>query len=270
MAVYAVGDIQGCYKQLRKLLKKVKFNAKKDTLWCVGDLVNRGPDSLKTLRFLKSLGDACVCVLGNHDLHLLERAAGCPAYRRDTLEAVLAAPDCQELIDWLRVQPLVYRDQRLGWTMVHAGMHPKWSLKKTLERAHAVEKELCGKHWKRFCRQLHGAKFPVKQPRKSEKMARRLFTVAVLTRTRYCTSDGRFNWRVRSGASRSYREKAWYAHRHLRWCKQTHLLFGHWAAKGLVTDQPHVLGLDSGAVWGNTLTLARLKKHGRFKIVAEV
>ena len=269
MAVYAVGDIQGCYKSLRKLLRKANFNPTKDTLWCVGDLVNRGPDSLKTLRFLKELGDACICVLGNHDLHLLELASGGVSYRRDTLQQVLRAPDCDALIDWLRHRPLLHHDKSLGWTMVHAGLHPKWSLKKAMKRARAVEKKLQGSGWKQFCQELHHVKFPIKKPHKSDP-TRLLFHAAVLTRTRYCTSDGLFNWRVRTGESSHHRDKPWYAHRRAKWRRKTHVVFGHWAAKGLITNQKHVLGLDSGCVWGNALTLAKLKKHGRFKIVARV
>jgi len=270
MAIYAVGDIQGCYKPLRKLLKRVKFDAKNDTLWCVGDLVNRGPDSLKTLRFLKDLGDACVCVLGNHDLHLLEMAAGGADYRSDTLKQVMKAPDRKALIKWLRFRPLLHHDAKMRWTMVHAGLHPAWTLKQAISRAQEVEQKLRHKGWKSFCRQLQQTKFPARKPYKSG-TSRVLFSTAVLTRTRYCTSDGMFCWSVRTGKKRSkYRDKPWYAHKRAKWQRRTSVVYGHWAAQGLVTNQRHVLGLDSGCVWGNTLTLARLKKGGRFKIVAQV
>jgi len=269
VAVYAVGDIQGCYKALRKLLKKVKFDAAKDTLWCVGDLVNRGPDSLKTLRFLKELGDACVCVLGNHDLHLLELAAGGSNYRSDTLKQVMDAPDCKQLIKWLRFRPMLHHNASLRWTMVHAGLHPAWTLKRAKNRARKIEKRLRGKGWKDFCRQLQQVKFPERKPYKGSK-SRALFSVAVMTRTRYCTSDGAFCWSVRTRKSKTYRDKPWYAHKRAKWQRRTSVVYGHWAAQGLVTNQPHVLGLDSGCVWGNTLTLARLRKGGRFKIVAQV
>ncbi len=268
MAVYAVGDIQGCLKPLKRVLKAVKFDPARDQLWCVGDLVNRGPDSLKTLRFLKGLGDACVCVLGNHDLHLLELAAGGVLYRRDTLQSVLDAPDCDELIAWLRTRPLLHYDARLQWCMVHAGLHPDWTLKKALKQARRVEAELRGRYWKEFCRQLHHVKFPPRKPDKRDP-SRVLFAAAVLTRTRYCTSDGLFNWDVRTGESSRYRDRPWYAHKRARWRRKTHVVYGHWAAAGLVADQPHVLGLDTGCVWGNALTLAKLRRHGRFKIVAQ-
>ena len=269
MAVYAVGDIQGCYTPLNKLLRQVDFNPDKDVLWCVGDLVNRGADSLKVLRFLKGLGDACICVLGNHDLHLLELVAGGSTYRRDTLEQVLEADDCDELIRWLRHRPLLHHDAALGWTMVHAGLHPAWSLAKAKKRAAKIERQLQCKDWKEFCHQLHHVKFPVSEPEKADP-ARLLFAAAVLTRTRYCSSDGLFNWDVRTGESSDKKDRPWFSHKQLNWQADTNIVFGHWAAKGLIDDQSHVLGLDTGCVWGNPLTLAKLKKGGRFKIVAQV
>jgi len=256
MAVYAVGDIQGCYKSLRGLLEKVQFNPGKDVLWCVGDLVNRGDDSLNVLRYLKSLGDACICVLGNHDLHLLGLAAGDSTYRRDTLQAVLDAPDCDALVDWLRCRPLLHHDADLGWCMVHAGFPPDWRLKKCKKRAKKVESLLQGKEWKHFCRHVHAHDFPQREP-DGKGMARHLFTVAAMMRMRYCTQDGCFNWQNRAG-NPGENERAWYAHDTLAWRGDCRVVFGHWAARGLVAKQPHVLGLDSGCVWGGKLTLARL------------
>ncbi len=258
MAVYAVGDIQGHYEPLRKLLAKIPFRPEKDRLWCVGDLVNRGPDSLEVLRYLRSLGDACICVLGNHDLHLLGQASGEAPYRRDTLHAVLAAPDRDKLIDWLRYRPMLHMGDRLGWCMVHAGLPPDWSLAKAGKRAREVEKILRSEAWKEFCRHIHSQDFPHSEP-KRKGVSRHLFTVAALTRARYCTAHGRFDWKNRSGLPGAH-EQAWYAHRKLAWRDDYRVVFGHWAARGLVTDQPHVLGLDSGCVWGGKLTLARLDR----------
>ncbi|ATX82031.1 Bis(5'nucleosyl)-tetraphosphatase, ApaH [Mariprofundus ferrinatatus] len=268
MTVYAVGDIQGCYDQLKELLNKVRFNPEKDTLWCAGDLVNRGPKSLKTLRFLKSLGDAAVCVLGNHDLHLLELAAGGQSYRRDTLRKILKADDRDELIEWLRHLPLLHHDKKLGWCMVHAGLHPDWSLKKAKKRARKVEKRLQGAQWKGFCKQMHHRMFPLREPKRGGD-ERALFSAAVFTRTRYCTRDGKFNWDVRSGKSRNRREKPWFEHSRLAWHRNCHVVYGHWAAMGLVVDKPYVLGLDTGCVWGGSLTLAKLKPRGQWVIAAQ-
>ena len=258
MAVYAVGDIQGCYKPLKKLLKKVAFDPAVDRLWCVGDLVNRGPDSLEVLRYLKSLGDACVCVLGNHDLHLLEHAAGARRVSdRDTLHEVLHAPDAHELIEWLRHRPLLHHDEELNWCMVHAGLHPEWSLAKAKRRAQKVEKKLRGDQWKKFCRKLAKTKFPATEPLNTHG-GRARFAVGVLTYTRYCTRTGSFSWSTAVGRPDSSRQRPWYAHKQLAWRGQCRVVFGHWAAKGLVSKQSHVLGLDSGCVWGGRLTLARL------------
>jgi len=257
MAVYAVGDIQGCYDPLRRLLEQLAFDPVNDRLWCTGDMVNRGPDSLSVLRFLKELGEACHCVLGNHDLHLLGQAAGEAAYRRDSLIDVLEAPDADDLVEWLRHLPLLHDDESIGWCMVHAGLHPAWTLKKARKRAARIEKKLQGKKWQDFCRSLHHQQFSRSEP-KDDKHARRLFSVAVLTRARFCTAAGRFNWDSRANDPASSREKPWFAHRDLAWRGERKIVYGHWAARGLVQDQPHVLGLDTGCVWGGQLTAARL------------
>lgn len=267
MAIYAVGDIQGCSRPLMRLLEKVRFDPAEDRLWCVGDLVNRGPDSLGTLRFLHSLGDACISVLGNHDLHLLGQAAGEKPYRRDTLKQVLDAPDAGELIQWLRHRPLLHHDPSTGWCMIHAGLHPHWTLKKAKKRARRIEKLLRGDQWMDFCLQLHHSRFPETEPEKG-KREKLLFATAVLTRARYCTQKGRFDWDVRTGAPRDKKEKPWFAHKKLAWRDQCRIVFGHWAAMGLVDREPHVLGLDTGCVWGGRLTLARLGHTGQPELVS--
>jgi len=265
MAVYAVGDIQGCFGELKSVLRKVHFDPKHDVLWCVGDLVNRGPESLDTLRYLKSLGDACICVLGNHDLHLLALAAAGNAGRSESLAPVLEADDCDELIQWLRHRPLLHHDAELGWAMVHAGLHPDWTLKIARSRAAAVEKKLRGKDWKGFVMKLQKLDTAQREPTKAEG-GRKRFTTAVLTRSRYCTSDGRYNWK--SGASVGRRERPWFSFDRIAWRRDARIVYGHWAARGLVLDQMHVLGLDSGCVWGGSLTLAELGRREHCRIVA--
>ncbi|MDX8407265.1 MAG: hypothetical protein R8L58_02650, partial [Mariprofundaceae bacterium] len=152
---------------------------------------------------------------------------------------------------------------------VHAGLHPRWTMDEALKRAAAIEAELRGEHWKEFCRQLHHVKFPIRQPKK-EDPTRILFDTAVFTRTRYSTVNGYFNWNVRTGESTKKSDKPWYKHKHADWRNGTSVVFGHWAAKGLIADQPHVLGLDSGCVWGGTLTMVKLKKNGRWKGLTDV
>ncbi|MDQ6975107.1 MAG: symmetrical bis(5'-nucleosyl)-tetraphosphatase [Mariprofundaceae bacterium] len=258
MAIYAIGDIQGCYRSLRKLLKTVRFDPSCDQLWCAGDMVNRGKDSLLTLRYLRSLGDAAVCVLGNHDIHLLEQAAGAPARAKDTLNQVLQADDCDGLLDWLRHRPLLHHNAALHLTMVHAGLSPQWTFKKACRRARKVELALQQDDWKNTCRAWRSALFPEWEPLKGD--ARRLlFAMAVLTNTRFCNQQGRFNWHANHTDIEREGDQPWYRHAYLPWHADAGtVLFGHWAAMGLIIDQPHVLGLDSGCVWGGHLTLARV------------
>jgi len=262
MAVYAVGDIQGCYDPLRRLLDKVNFDPQHDCLWCVGDLVNRGPDSLGVLRYLKSLGPACVAVLGNHEFHLLGMAAGEPPYRRDTLKDVIAAPDFEELLHWLRFMPVLHHDEASGWCMVHAGLHPAWRLEQAKSRARAVEALLQSSSWPSFCTLIHSRLFPCSDPPEGD-WEQILFTTAVLTRSRCCTRKGYFNWTDRGDTPESDSEFPWFSVRPCAWEQDCRVVFGHWAARGLVLDQPHVLGLDSGCVWGGTLTVARLDGQNR-------
>ncbi len=269
MAIYAVGDIQGCYKPLKTLLKQVNFNPKKDMLWCAGDMVNRGPDSLKVLRYLKSLGDACACVLGNHDIQLLAYYAGGKSFAGDTLDDVIQAKDAAELMEWLRHRPLIHHDKSLGWMMLHAGLSPLWSLKKAKKRARKVEAVLQSDDWKLFCKSLQHKGFPTQEPK--DKHVRLLFNTAVLTRTRFCSDKGEFDWQQKTAHAKDKHVRPWFEHLDAKWKgdgkKKTHVVFGHWAAKGLVADHEYVLGLDTGCVWGGTLTLAKLNKD-TFDIVA--
>lgn len=256
MTVYAVGDIQGCFQPLQQLLKQVGFDKEKDVLWCCGDLVNRGPDSLQVLRFLKNLGDACICVLGNHDLQLLAYAAGGKSFSGDTLDEVLEADDADELIEWLRFQPLLHDDEQLNWCMVHAGLSPLWSLKKAKKRAATIEKELRSDSWGRFCKDLQQKNFPNDEPK--DKSLRKFFTTAVFTRARYCQDNGFFDWKIKTSHADESDIKPWFACPKAKWKNIRRIVYGHWATKGLVINQPHVLGLDSGCVWGGSLTIAKL------------
>ena len=267
MAVYAVGDIQGCYKPLRRLLDKVGFDPAKDVLWCTGDMVNRGPDSLAVLRYLKSLGDACVCVLGNHEIQLLTLVASGASNKPGALDAFFKAKDRDELIDWLRSLPLLYHDVALSWCMVHAGFDPTWSLKKAKKYTAKVEKQLRGDDWQSFIRQLNEHETPLSDPQEKG-LTRNIYTLCVLTQARYCTQEGSFDWISRSNNTDSAEGKPWFAHAKLKWKNDCSVVFGHWAARGLVADQPHVLGLDTGCVWGGALTLARLDHHKR-RIISE-
>jgi len=254
MRIFAVGDIQGCADELHRLLDAIGFDPSNDRLWCVGDLVNRGPKSLKTLRFLASLGERCVAVLGNHDLHLLGCFAG--VRRPDSgLAEILEAPDAAFFCDWLRRRTLVHEEG--AWAMVHAGFAPQWDWETIRTLARAIEARLQSEDWQAFVQRYFAQPTPTQEPQDEE--GRLFFALSVFTRARYCRADGFFDWHTRAGAPADPALRPWFAHESLRWRKQKRrVIFGHWAAKGLVLNEAHVLGLDAGCVWGGRLAAARL------------
>jgi len=255
MAIYAVGDIQGCGEEFEGLLGRIAFDPAADQLWLAGDLVNRGPHSLHVLRRLYQLGDAARVVLGNHDLHLLALAHDRLQPRgKDTVSELLAAPDSDRLVEWLRQQPLLYRDPAVGWTMVHAALHPDWTPAEAARRAAAVEATLQGPWGPELAAALARKDLPTQEPDPTDEWEWLRFTAAVLTRTRFCTAEGEFAWG--GTAPTDARFRAWYAHEE-RASRGQPIVYGHWAADGL-TQTRDTLGLDSGCVWGGALSAARL------------
>lgn len=256
MATYAIGDIQGCYDQLRQLLDRVAFDPSRDALWLAGDLVNRGPQSLAVLRFLRGLGDRAVITLGNHDLHLLVVAAGVrKPHAGDTLDELLTAPDRDELLDWLRRQRLMHVDA--GYAMVHAGLLPQWSVPQALMLAREVEAVLQGPDYGEFLQHLYG-----NEPRHWRDdlrgYGRLRIVVNAMTRLRLCTDDGTMEFAHKAAladAPAGYRP--WFDIPG-RASRGTPLIFGHWAALGLML-RDNLLGIDSGCVWGRQLTAVRLE-----------
>jgi len=258
MAVYAIGDLQGCYDPFRKLLDKLKFDPASDTLWLTGDLVNRGPKSKKTLRFVRSLGESAITVLGNHDLHLLALAhdIGVNTNRFDSMWKILAADDGEEMLEWLRHRPLAHYDEALASLMVHAGLPPKWTIEKTLKRAAEVESVLRGPDYADFLENLYGNK-PDMWSGKLEGHDRLRFIVNCLTRVRMIWPDGRLDLN-HSGPPDAARKGLipWYEAPKARWAG-TRIVFGHWSALGLVV-QDEIVAVDTGCVWGRELTAVRL------------
>ena len=261
MAVYAIGDLQGCYDPFRNLLDKIRFDPDKDKIWLTGDLVNRGPKSLKTLRYVKSLGKSAITVLGNHDLHLLALGAGATRYgqRFETLQKILDADDRDELLDWLRHRPLAHYDKSLETLLVHAGTHPSWSASKTLARAKEVETALQGKNHKSLLGKMYG-NTPAKWTSKLSGYKRLRFIVNCLTRMRMLTPKMRLNmshsgspWRARKNLV------PWYDVENPAWAG-TRIVFGHWSQLGLIV-LPALVSLDTGCVWGRQLTAVRLDKR---------
>jgi bis(5'-nucleosyl)-tetraphosphatase (symmetrical) len=264
MARYAIGDIQGCMSSLERLLALIDFSHHRDQLWLVGDLVNRGPRSLDVLRWAREMGPAVTTVLGNHDLHLLARAAGVDEpKKRDTLDDVLKARDCDRLIDWLRERPLVHADS--SHILVHAGLHPAWTAHKAKSLAGELQAQLRGPTWRAFLAQAQG-----KPPRWREELGggdRWRAILAYLVRARMLKDDGRVDPDYDgppTGAPKG--TVAWFKFPERAWTTHT-VVFGHWAALGLDLG-PHHLGIDTGCVWGKSLTAVRLDDRSVFQVRA--
>jgi bis(5'-nucleosyl)-tetraphosphatase (symmetrical) len=258
MAVYAIGDLQGCLDPLRRLLERLRFDAARDRLWFTGDLVNRGPASLATLRFVHALGNSAVTVLGNHDLHLLATAwAGSrPRKKRDTIDDILAAPDRDELLEWLRNRPLLHHDPRVGFTMVHAGLAPQWDLADARAAAAELEAVLGGPRVVDFLRAMYGS-LPDRWSGELEGVDRLRFIVNAFTRMRYLRTDGSLDLDHSEAPSRAPSDLIpWFLFPGRR-SAGLRLVFGHWSTLGAL-EHDGAFGLDTGCVWGGRLTALRL------------
>ncbi len=258
MATYAIGDIQGCFDELQRLLDQIKFEPGADRLWFTGDLVNRGPKSLETLRFVKQLGEHAITVLGNHDLHLLAIDAGHSKYHKgsDTLIPILNAPDREELLEWLRYRPLIHFDSGLNTAMLHAGLPPQWDITAAQQYANEVETELRGKKWKSFFKHMYGNQ-PDYWNRQLQGRDRLRFIVNCLTRLRYCSTEGKIDFREKGKpGSQPPGLLPWFEVPD-RKSKNTRIIFGHWSTLGLrKTD--NICAIDTGCLWGGSLTAIQL------------
>ena len=265
MATYAIGDIQGCYAPLAQMLERVRFDPAADRLWVVGDLVNRGPDSLRVLRTLRGLGSAATIVLGNHDLYLLMVAAGLK--RRlgdDTLFQVLEAPDRDELLDWLARRPLLQVEGE--YVLVHAGLLPQWSVAHAQLLADEVGAALAGPQAREFLRNLAGDR-PARWKEGLKGWSRLRVIVNALTRLRFCSADGRMDLSAKGAPDKAPPST-------LPWFRvpgrlsRTHtVVCGHWSALGFYRE-PGLIALDSGCVWGGKLTALRIEDDAVFQVQA--
>lgn len=262
MATIAIGDVQGCYDQLMRLLERAGYDERRDLLWFVGDLVNRGSQSLQTVRFVKGLGSRAVTVLGNHDLALLVVAEGIKKpYASDTFGDILAAPDREELLAWLRQQQMMHADG--GYAMVHAGLPPQWSVAQALALAREAEQALRGPGYREFLRRMYGNE-PVRWRDDLAGYDRLRIIVNAMTRMRLATADGTLEFSHKVGlANLPPGYLPWYDVP-ARASRDTVILFGHWAALGLLL-RDDVVGLDSGCVWGRTLSALRLEDRRLFQ-----
>lgn len=262
--LFAVGDLQGCREPLECLLEDVQFNPKKDELWCVGDLVNRGPDSLGTLRLLYDMGDCVKAVLGNHDLHLLAIAYGQKKPKgHEELLNIVEAKDGKTLLKWLRQKPLFYWDQKRNIAMAHAGIPPMWSPQKALKRSLEVETILQSNEHKAFYAEMYGNE-PSSWHKSLAGMDRLRVIVNYFTRMRFLGPNGELELSSKEGAGEApVGCRPWFEYSNQ--LKGTHLLFGHWAALEGLFDHPDVTGLDTGCVWGGYMTMMNVETGEYFQ-----
>jgi bis(5'-nucleosyl)-tetraphosphatase (symmetrical) len=263
MAVYAIGDIQGCYIEFQQLLEKIRFDPAQDEVWLVGDLVNRGPDSLQVLRLVKELGESAITVLGNHDLHLLAVAAGeAKLHRSDTLDDILNAPDRNDLLVWLRQQRLLYAEN--GYVLVHAGLLPEWSVKQAIGLAHEVESALRGDDYTTFFEHMYGNAPRVWDDELRGYKRLRVITNA-FTRMRICTAKGEMDFKFKGEVDDIPEGYLPWFNLPQRNSAAATVIFGHWSALGLKVT-PNVIALDTGCLWGGPMTAIRLEDRQIFQV----
>lgn len=268
MATYAIGDIQGCFDELSDLLLHINFTDQ-DELWFAGDLVNRGPKSLETLRFIKSLGKKAKVVLGNHDLHLLAvHYTTAKTKRQDTLQQLLAATDCDDLMDWLRHQPLLHFDPALSAVISHAGIPPFWTIEQSISRAREVETVLQSNDHIAYLTQMYGNS-PALWREELQGIDRLRCITNYLTRMRFCDSNSKLDLTTKGEIGQQPNGfKPWFEIE--RTAKDnTTILFGHWAAIMGHTGQPQMIAVDTGCVWGEKLSAICLENHTRYSVPSQ-
>jgi bis(5'-nucleosyl)-tetraphosphatase (symmetrical) len=263
MSTYVFGDIQGCYREMMQLLEDVSYNPETDQLWFVGDLVNRGPDNVATMQFILDNRSNITFVLGNHDLHFLAVASGCHKLsRHDTFQDLLAAENLTEIIQCLRNAPLLHFDRSRNIAMVHAGIHPRWSIEQAMARAREVEATLRGDNYRVFLAKMYGNK-PSRWKEDLKGIKRLRAITNYFTRMRYCKKGGRLDLNNKTLiAPKGF--KPWFKHDRPEH-ENLVILFGHWASlAGKTGKVTNVHALDTGCVWGRKLTLLRLDDMQRF------
>ncbi|MBS7806568.1 symmetrical bis(5'-nucleosyl)-tetraphosphatase [Variovorax sp. PCZ-1] len=263
MSLYLIGDVQGCDAALGRLLDEFNFSPSRDQLVLLGDLVNRGPDSLKVLRRLQALGTAAQCLLGNHDLHALAVAAGArPLHKNDTLDELLAAPDAEPLLEWLRWRDLaVYRE---GILMVHAGVLPSWGTQLTIELATQVSTAIRQNDSRDFFEHMYGNE-PAEWHQNLKGTERLRVIINALTRLRFCTVQGKMEFASKEGAGSAPEGYLPWFEIPSRATANTPMAFGHWSTLGLI-NRPNLIALDTGCVWGGCLSAVRVD-GGRRELV---
>ncbi len=266
MAVWAIGDIQGCYKSFRELLNKIAFDSKRDKLWVAGDLVNRGEGSLETLEYLYSIRDSVEIVLGNHDITLIAAYYGIKK-SNPSIDPILNSPNSKKLIDWLKEQKFLHVDHQLGYCMSHAGISPEFDLDMAIRYAKRVEEKLQDNHAEVWLKKMFKSGID-RFDGESSKIDIDRYIVSAFTRMRFCYKDCRLDFKQKGMPTVALREKGlkpWFKSEN-REPVELKIIFGHWSTLGLYEDD-NVLSLDTGCLWGGTLTAARID-GGKVKIVS--
>ncbi|MGO2236482.1 diadenosine tetraphosphatase [Marinomonas sp. UCMA 3892] len=264
MATYVIGDLQGCLTPLVQLLEQINYHPEQDKLWFTGDLINRGEESLETLRFIKSLGNNATVVLGNHDLHLLAVSHGYGKLKRgDTLAEILTAGDRDDLMDWLRHQPLFHYDEQLNTVMTHAGIPPCWDLQKAQTLAKEVEDKLKSDSVDEFFATMYGNK-PNTWSDDLTGLDRLRAITNYLTRMRFCDENSKLDLESKEGINTATKGYAPWFNYPTKVPEDCHIVFGHWAALEGKTQKERIHALDTGCVWGGSLTALRLEDQQRF------
>jgi len=267
MATFAIGDIQGCHSDLERLLDRINFDPSEDVIWFAGDIVNRGPASLDSLRYVRKLGEQAITVLGNHDMHLLATAFNDnhSLKPQDTISEIIDAPDAGELLEWLRHRPFLHQDRELGYSMVHAGLPPQWSIRDALTYSRELESVLQGPGYRDFLSAMYGNEPDLWDPT-LKGHDRYRFMINCFTRMRFVDADGRLDLRTKCApGEQGGGLYPWFAASD-RQTKDEHILFGHWSTAGQSDATKHsshnVYPLDTGCVWGGSLTAFRLDEDG--------
>ena len=273
MSTYAIGDVQGCYSELQNLLNEINFDERRDELWFAGDLVNKGPKSLQTLRFIKALGVNAKITLGNHDLHLLAVAKNIqPLLKKDTIQEILAADDVKEIIDCLKYSRLLITDDNLNFTMVHAGLPPQWSLENAKEFAKECELILQSEKINKLLAEMYGDT-PNIWVNSLQDYAKQRFIINCFTRIRFCNSDGMLDFDTKVAPGKQNTSLIpWYSLPN-RKTKDNKIIFGHWSTVHIGNEknfkQYNVYPIDTGCLWGGRLTAMRLEDEKVFSVPSE-
>lgn len=266
MATYVIGDVQGCYSFLQRLLEKLKFSPDEDTLWLTGDLVNRGPESVQTLNFVRGLGQKAITVLGNHDLALLALSVGAiQARSKDTFTEVLEADNADDLILWLRNLPMIVKDDSLGFVMAHAGIYPLWTIDQAIKYGEELSQTLRSEQFTDYMHHMFGQE-PSTWDEALTGWDRLRFITNAFTRMRYCTIHGSLDFKSKNNPKKNTTQTIpWFMYPNPQFGDQK-IIFGHWAALEGNCPKPNIFALDTGCVWGRCLTALCLETKQRFHI----